>query len=377
MRRLKVLFVFILLFISANSFASFGDVCLIDVSAGPGGTITPSGTINLSSTRSSPNPASPTLSIVPSPGYRIKDVKEDGQSVMLWVKSSAGEAASYNAYGCKYAGPERHVIYVTFEPKPKELARINATTNTGGTISPGGIINIDEGGGQLFTFSPYNGYRIKEILVNNAPITPDTPGSHKVKNIRGANNTLRAVFEPRCNYSINPESQSFGPDGGDSDNSIRTFEAGCNWSAVSSSSASWISFPSGRTGVGSKLLPYRVAANPNVSPRTATFTIGDNISRKVFTVNQAACTYSVSPSSKLFNQSGGTGTFNITTSGAGCRWTITDSVNTGYPWISFSSGRSGTGSSTVTYTVAPSTTQRRAVFYIQGQAFTVIQGRTI
>ncbi len=61
-----------------------------------------------------------------------------------------------------------------------------------------------------------------------------------------------------------------------------------------------------------------------------------------------ACTYTITPSSKTFTDRGGKGNISVTT-GAGCAWTATKSVD----WVGFTSGTSMTGSGTVTYSVGP------------------------
>jgi C1A family cysteine protease len=61
-----------------------------------------------------------------------------------------------------------------------------------------------------------------------------------------------------------------------------------------------------------------------------------------------ACTYVITPTSKTFTDKGGKGTVSVTT-GAGCAWTATKSVD----WVGFTSGTAKTGSGTVTYSVTP------------------------
>ena len=64
-----------------------------------------------------------------------------------------------------------------------------------------------------------------------------------------------------------------------------------------------------------------------------------------------SCSFTVTPSSKTFTDKGGKGSISVTT-GTGCAWTATKSVD----WVGFTSGTSMTGSGTVSYTVAPNTT---------------------
>jgi hypothetical protein len=82
-----------------------------------------------------------------------------------------------------------------------------------------------------------------------------------------------------------------------------------------------------------------------------------------------ACTYSISPASQSFNASGGTGAVSVTTQ-AGCNWTAS-----GISWVTITSGASGTGSGTVTYSIAANTTtsSRTVGASVASQIFTATQ----
>ncbi|MFN2416039.1 MAG: M36 family metallopeptidase [Pyrinomonadaceae bacterium] len=85
------------------------------------------------------------------------------------------------------------------------------------------------------------------------------------------------------------------------------------------------------------------------------------------------CTYSISPTSASFAAAGGSGTVNVT-AGAGCAWTAAS--NAGF--IGITSGASGTGSGTVSYSVGANagTTSRTGTLTIAGKTFTVTQAGT-
>jgi hypothetical protein len=90
----------------------------------------------------------------------------------------------------------------------------------------------------------------------------------------------------------------------------------------------------------------------------------------VFTVNQAGgCSYGLSLSSQTVGASGGAVTVAVTAS-AGCAWTASSQA----PWLTISSGGSGTGSSPVQIDVQPNTgAARTGTALIAGQTFTVLQ----
>jgi C1A family cysteine protease len=66
-----------------------------------------------------------------------------------------------------------------------------------------------------------------------------------------------------------------------------------------------------------------------------------------------ACTYSISPKSKSFTSSGGTGSFSVT-AGSSCGWTAQSTAQ----WISITSASNGTGNKTVTYSVSANVTTK-------------------
>jgi hypothetical protein len=84
------------------------------------------------------------------------------------------------------------------------------------------------------------------------------------------------------------------------------------------------------------------------------------------------CSYSVSPSSASFTTSGGSGSITVTTQ-SGCAW----SASSGVPWITITSGSSGTGSGTVAYSVTSNSgVARSVVSTIAGNLFTFNQSGT-
>jgi hypothetical protein len=86
-------------------------------------------------------------------------------------------------------------------------------------------------------------------------------------------------------------------------------------------------------------------ATANTGPsRTGTLTIAG----QTFTVTQASgCTFTLNPATFNANKDGESGSFTVTTAG-GCTWTAVSQD----PWITVTSGASGTGNGTVQFTVA-------------------------
>ncbi len=171
-----------------------------------------------------------------------------------------------------------------------------------------------------------------------------------------------------CSYSISAASKSF-TDGGGTGNVSVTAPDGCNW--TSESNNNWITVNSGNSGNGNGTVSYSVASNTSIDSRTGIMIIAGN----TFMVTQSGmvCYYSISPASKPFTESGGTGSVNVTAPD-GCSWTATSNDN----WISVNSGNSGDGNGTVSYSVASysGTVIRTGTMTIAGKTFTITQPET-
>ena len=169
--------------------------------------------------------------------------------------------------------------------------------------------------------------------------------------------------QQNCTYSISPTTSSAAAAGANGNVSV-TSGSGCAWSAASNSA--WITITGGGSGTGNGTVGYSVAANTG-SARSGTMTIAG----KTFTVNQvsASCTYSINPTGASIASGGGIGSFSIT-SGSGCTWT-TASNDT---WIAITSGGSGNGNGTVSYSVTANTgLARSGTISAAGKIFTVSQ----
>lgn len=172
----------------------------------------------------------------------------------------------------------------------------------------------------------------------------------------------QAAATTSCSFAL--DSTSDDPAAGGGTGSVRvTTDDGCAWTA--SSDASWLTITRGTSGSGSGTVRYSVSANTG-SSRTGHM----KIAGMVFTVVQdgAACSYAISPSSIQAPASGATGSVKVTTS-AGCGW----SASTSASWLSLKA--SGTGTASVSYTVAPNTavTGRSTTASVAGHSFTVTQ----
>ena len=144
-----------------------------------------------------------------------------------------------------------------------------------------------------------------------------------------------------------------------------TTASGCTWSAVNTNA--WITIITLDVGTNSGSFGYLVAANPILGPRSGVITVGN----QSFTVTQAACTYSISPSSRVHTYLAATGTVSVT-AGSICAWTVSNTND----WITITAhATGGTGRATVKYALTRNLTSdaRSATFTVADHEFTVAQ----
>jgi Putative binding domain, N-terminal/Viral BACON domain len=175
-----------------------------------------------------------------------------------------------------------------------------------------------------------------------------------------------ATVSQACSFTVTPSTVTVPAPGSTGTSVSLGTVATCVWTAVSN--VSWISITSGPGGVDSGTVTFTVAANTGTA-RTGTLTIAG----QTVTVNQltGTCTYAILPMSQAFEQSGGTGGPVSVTTQPGCTWAAVSNAN----WLIVTSGSSGTGNGTVTYSVElnSSGSDRSGTFTIARQTFTVTQ----
>jgi hypothetical protein len=187
-------------------------------------------------------------------------------------------------------------------------------------------------------------------------------GAQRSGTIVIAGHTFTVTQSVGCTYSIAPTSQAAGAGPGSGSTTISA-PPGCPWTATSN--ASFLTITSGASGNGNGTTNFNIAANTG-QLRTGTLTVAG----QTFTVNQASgCTYTISPTSDTVDSSAGKENISITAPG-GCSWTATSNAS----FLTITSGASGTGNGTTTYTIAANTgPQRTGTLTVAGQAFTVTQ----
>ena len=170
------------------------------------------------------------------------------------------------------------------------------------------------------------------------------------------------VSQESCIYSLSATSANVTANGGNFSVGITT---DCSWTAVSN--VPWISISSGATGTGNGAINFYVTPNTSSAPRTGTLTIGG----QTYTVNQSSdCAYNLYPISSInISANGGNSSFGLIT-GADCSYTAVSNN----PFITINSGGSGTGTGSISFSVAANTgAARTGTITVGGQTFTVNQ----
>ncbi len=169
-----------------------------------------------------------------------------------------------------------------------------------------------------------------------------------------------------CSYGLSESNPVFSSAGGTGIGSIgiSTGGAGCSWTV--DSSANWLS-PVTNSGSGSAVVTFSLAANPNITARSAQLIIAG----QQMNVSQAgtACSYQLLSNSASIPSVGAASFARVLTSGS-CGYTAVSNA----PWITISGG-SYTGSTNVNFSVAANTnsTERSGTMMIAGQTFAVTQ----
>ncbi len=164
--------------------------CVISASVNEGGSISPSGNVDVL------YGGKQTFTISANNGYHISDVKVDGISV--------GTVSSY-----EFASVERgYTISVTFAknsppgpdpPSPgPETVTIKASAGEGGSISPSGNVKVVKGNDVTFAITADKGYIISDVMVNGKSV--GKVGSYTMSKV-AADGTISVTFEK----SIEPQ----------------------------------------------------------------------------------------------------------------------------------------------------------------------------
>ena len=172
-----------------------------------------------------------------------------------------------------------------------------------------------------------------------------------------------------CSFSLSTSSVALTSSAGAGAVAV-TAGSTCGWTATSNTG--WIAVTGGSTGTGDGAVAFSVTANPSTSPRTGTLTVAG----QTVTVTQAGapCSFTLSTTSASFTATDGSGAVAVS-AGSTCDWAATSNAE----WVTVTSGPTGTGDGTVTFSVTanPSTSPRTGTLTVAGQTVTVTQAGAV
>jgi hypothetical protein len=166
-----------------------------------------------------------------------------------------------------------------------------------------------------------------------------------------------------CEIVVGQSSVNFNQGGGGGQIPIRASSQMCSWTVAAD--AEWIQIrtPSGQ-GNGTVSFDVPPSATPS---RSATITVAG---QKVSVIQSEGCAYTIAPTSAALPSAASPAKVAVT-AGPGCSWTAASQV----PWLTITSGASGSGNGEVQFTAAATTGPgRNGTITIAGQIFTVTQG---
>lgn len=145
----------------------------IAATAGDGGTISPAGETRVEHGKDQ------VYTILPQPGYEVEQILVDGEPVPI----------SESPYTFSFV-TANHTIAVHFK---KVLFTITAETGEGGTVLPGGTVEVPYGASQEFVFTPSEGYHLVKVLVDG--VQAETKNNRYTFELVQGNHKIYALFE--------------------------------------------------------------------------------------------------------------------------------------------------------------------------------------
>ena len=82
----------------------------------------------------------------------------------------------------------------TPSPTPRVTYTITVTAGSGGSVSPNGTVDVEEGGSVTFAINPNEGYGLGQLLIDGSPVSVQS--SYTFSDVK-SNHTIYAVFQPQ------------------------------------------------------------------------------------------------------------------------------------------------------------------------------------
>jgi len=172
-----------------------------------------------------------------------------------------------------------------------------------------------------------------------------------------------------CTLGVSTNHESVDRAGGDVTIDVHSSATSCAWTAASN--VSWMAITSGRDGRGAGTVTVHVDAL-NGPSRSGTITVAGQsvqIDQGTGIVTGPGCTYGVATATLHVDGSGGDQQIAVTAP-TGCSWT----AESRSPWITLTSGATGSGSGAAKFHIASSDgPERSGVVVVANYAITVVQ----
>jgi hypothetical protein len=190
-------------------------------------------------------------------------------------------------------------------------------------------------------------------------VQPYTGATTRTGSLTIAGSVYNVSQRPACSFVFTPTTRNVGKTASATTFGLDTGQ-GCAWTITDN--APWITVtPS--SGTNSQIVTVNFTATDVLQTRTGTLTVREtDLSggpSATATVTQAAgdpCVLTLGSTATNVPPGGGTGTLNVTATGAGCSWSLSENAT----WLSVSS-TSGTATTAVTYTATANVGAVRSV----------------
>ncbi len=224
----------------------------ITSSAGSGGTISPSGSIQVTGN------SNQTFTISPSSGYVINTVFVDGTNV--------GAVTSYTFTNVT----ANHSIAAMFKPI---VYTITASAGANGTISPSGSVSVNSGTTQSFTITPNSGYAVSGVTVDGS--NQGAINTYTFGNVN-ANHTISATFAAQNASKYEAENAALS--GSANKNTNHTGYSGTGFvDGFFNSTTAQASFSVNVASAGSYVLTLHYSAGNGTSTNTGLYVNGTKL----------------------------------------------------------------------------------------------------
>jgi hypothetical protein len=260
----------------------------ITASAGPGGSITPSGSVPVA------QGSSQTFTIMPSTGYHIDSLLVDGDPVDVVTSYTFTNVIADHTISATFALGQAPVTYT-----------ITASAGPHGTINPSGAVIVNQGADQAFNITPDSGYYIVEVIVDS--VSQGVGTSYTFTNVI-ADHTISATFalgQAPVTYTI---TASAGPGGTINPSGAVTVNQG--------SSLTFIITPSTGYHIVSVLVDggsVGAVTSYTFNSVTASHTIAASFAINTYTITASAGPHgTINPSGAVIVNQGADQAFNIT-----------------------------------------------------------------